>query len=85
MNPETDDSHAVDPFQISGVFYTAGWDIAVHLQTNNPTSQCRAGQLFVEKQTFMNGESFNKNIARMLRRLADSVEFNWENNKTTKI
>ena len=79
MSQKLKDTCASDPFDISGTFHTVGYDIVVQLQTNNPTTQDRVGQLFLEKQTIMNGKSFNQNIACMLRRLADSVEFNWEN------
>lgn len=79
MEDKMRETPSSDPFDISGTFHTVGYNIAVQLQTNNSTTQDRAGQLFVEKQTLMNGKSFNQNIACMLRRLADSVEFNWEN------
>lgn len=68
-----------DPFYIDGTFFSTDSYIGVELQTNNPTSQTgRKGQLFVQRHNLYQ-IPLNKAIANMLRNLADSVEFQWEN------
>ena len=74
-----------DPYDISGRFYTHQDCFYVVLETNNPTTQGRSGQMFVQKVHIYgeHGEPKNILLARMLKNLAHSVEFEWENlNKT---
>lgn len=73
------------PFALTGDIHSNGWEISVRLQTSNPTTQHRKGQLFVENQRLTNGLPFNQNIALMLRRLASSVENQWDNIKQPKL
>jgi hypothetical protein len=71
-----------DPYDITGRFYTDIDHFCVVLETNNPTSQERDGQAFVQKIPIY-GEPKNILLAKMLKNLAHSVEFEWENlNKT---
>lgn len=67
-----------DPFCITGRFTTFGETIQVMLQTSNPTIQDRHGQVFVEFGFISDREPFNVSLSKMLRRLADSVEYEWE-------
>lgn len=66
------------PYAISGEFHTVGDYFTVKLQTNNPTSQeSETGQVFYQKVSIEGGPP-NKKLAKLLRDLADCVEYGWE-------
>lgn len=71
-----------NPYDIAGRFYTNMDYFYVVLETNNPTTQDRNGQMFVQNMPIY-GAPKNILLANMLKNLAHSVEFEWENlNKT---
>ena len=71
-------THPDDPYDIGGRFYTHEDCFYVVLETNNPTTQARDGQIFLQQMNIYGGPK-NTLLAKMLRNLAYSVEFEWEN------
>lgn len=67
-----------DPYEISGGFATHSETLTVWLQTNNPTTQPGDGQLFRQTLPVHGNEPFNVRLAKLLRNLANSVEYQWE-------